>query len=650
MKLDKDRPIIHWLGGLVLLGALAAYLHPYFGIRHDAVLYLGQALLYWDPAQYRSDLFFAYGGQTQFSVFPPLVAHLIHWWSAAEVFRVSAALAILGFVLASAYLIWQFFPGRERYFALLAVVLMPGGYGAWRVFAYGEAFFTARSVAEPLVLLALAAWFTGARLPGLALCGIAAMLHPLQTLPGLVALWTDLVRADRRWLHLLWGVLPVAVLSVAGSPFDLVLRRIDTEWLAWLAEASPHLLPRSWAMRDWCYLTTDLFLGWLLLRRSEGGLLRITKAIITSALLGTLATLFLADLLRLWLPAALQLWRAHWLLHWLVMAAIPFLLLEEYRSQGRRSPKWWSLVTICALGVPAGDIAPAPIAITLLIPFYLAWDRLSERVRPGLRKALGRALALLPLALLAKFVFGAVNLIQVTPGGADAPRIEFLLLSFPLVAGALAASLILLWQRIPNWRFFLLAGGAAALFYALQDWDRRSTWTRYIESAQHSPELFGVRLEEGAQVYWAEELVAPWLILHRPAFFNGHHAAGLVFSRDTGREYDRRRRAFEPLLFQQHLCRIMDSLNTRPGECRLSETVVADICREFAGELRYLVLERNMESGPPPLGTWAIRGGQSGERDILYRLYRCADLSNESAATHDSAAPSSFGNEGERRS
>lgn len=59
-KTSLDRSLLAWV-----MTALAAWLlaHPYAGLRHDGVLYLGQVLHYLGVGDLQHDVFFAHGSQ-----------------------------------------------------------------------------------------------------------------------------------------------------------------------------------------------------------------------------------------------------------------------------------------------------------------------------------------------------------------------------------------------------------------------------------------------------------------------------------------------------------------------------------------------------------------------------------------------------------
>lgn len=601
------------------------YLHPYYGIRHDAVLYLGQALLTLDSGNISKDLFFAYGSQASFTIFPPLIATLLAHFDASIVFMMSTAAGLMLFLLASATLLARIFPTPQWYWGLLALLIMPAAYGGLGVFSYAEAFFTGRSIAEPLALLAVAAYCARRRMLATMVWLFSALLHPLQALPVLIVWWCHRVSQDLRWLHLLW--FPVLILMMAAfgfSPLPYLTTQYDAEWLAWIKVPNKHVFVTTWELKNWSSLTTDIFLVASLLRGSSGKLRAYSRAVLLATAVGFALSLLLVDLMHLVIPTGLQLWRVHWVLHWLAMAAVPLLLYQQYQQGRVTSIRFWLLLGIVVLGNASLAASVSTYLVWLLIPLYLKWRWLEVRIGPGVRRLMLTAVPLALGVLVIKHGFFVYAQIQKSEGLREVVRPEFAVLAYPLVAGALVWAGLYLYQRSASLRTALVLLLVPALIVAAVQWDRRSQWTRFIEYANYKSKLFGVKLEPGAQVYWVGELVAPWLILHRPSYFNGHQEAGMLFNRGNAKEAVLRQKNLSVLEFQQDICSVMDSLNQAPGSCRLDTSAVVDVCKQADGSLDYLVLNNSLDS--PALGSWHIIGGIKGDTQITYNLYRCQDL------------------------
>lgn len=624
--------LLSGFAALSLLTFLLLYLKPYHGIRHDSILYLGQALLRWKPEQFSSDLFFAYGGQTDFTVFPWAMSLVLGFFSAAEIFQALTLASLLGFVLASFFLIRSLLPVEFRFYSLLALLILPAGYGGHNALSYAEPFLTGRSLAEPLILASLAAWLSQQRALAVMFWILAAATHPLQALVLPVLGYGALIWKDRRWLNLLWLAVPFALIDGTGVAFlDRLLARYDGQWYRWSAEENKLAFLFHWQYGAWGSWLTDIFLGWLIVQRSSGNLQTVARGTLLATILGMLGTLLLADIQHLVIVAGLQLWRTQWLLHWLAMACVPWLLIGQYRADGGITPRGVLLSAIVVYGTPAGWIAPSSLAVLFMIPLYLAWPGLEGKVGPSMWRAL-RVFVYLLLALgLAKYGLGVLSIVEKSGGAREAVRPEFILFSYPLIAGGFVAASLWIWRHAERWRIALVACMVALLAHAAGEWDRRSRWTHYIESAQYSPGLFGVALEPAAQVYWEGELLAPWLILNRPSFYVRYQAAGVLFSRGTAVEAARRTELLKPYILQKDICAIFNQMGNPAEPCVPDDDMLAEIC--VKGGPDYWVLTDKLQI--PSLGSWSIIGGLQGDKPITYYLYRCADMAVSRSGERD---------------
>ena len=626
--LDTSRKKLIPAGLLALF--LLYYLRPYHGIRHDAALYLGQALLRLDPGNLSSDLFFTYGSQANFTVFPHLVASLLRHFDAASVFLVLTFASLAFFLVASACLLTRLFAAPQWYWGLLALLILPGGYGGFSTFTYAEPFFSGRSLAEPLVLLALAAYFWGRWPLAAALWITAAALHPLQALPAALLWWCDRIYRDQRWLHMLWLPALLLMAGALGAPYsEKWMTRFDAQWLGWVQETNRLVFISIWTAQDWAFLTTDVFLVTLLFRHASGPLQALARALLFATALGFTCSLVFADLLGMVLPTGLQLWRIQWLLHWLAMASVPLLLYMNYKRDGAWGVRGWLLLAAVALGVPSSATGLSAFAIWILVPLYVFWPALAPKVSPTIRRLILVAIPLALGILLVKHGIQTASRFTQLGGLREALRPEFVILAHPLVAGALVAAALRLYGLHGRWRSILLLLLIPMFAHVAAQWDRRSIWTSYVESARYEPKLFGFELEPGAQVFWAEELVAPWLILHRPSYFSQFQTAGILFNRRTAEEAVKRKDAMTLLEFQLSTCRLMNALNKSEESCLIDISAITDACAKSAGGLDYLVLDNAFKDRV--LGSWEIKGGLKGDRPITYNLYRCKDFKTELA-------------------
>ncbi len=175
------------------LGLAALWLlgRRYAGLSHDATVYYAQGLRRLDPASFAQDLFFAHGAQDAYTAFPFLYAQLIQLQEGAGAALTVTIAGQIAFFAAAAALTWRLVPAGLRWWSLALLAVVSGYYGGVGTFRIAEPFATARTLAEPLVLAALA--FTLARKPWHAwgALALALALHPLAAAPGiaLTVLW-----------------------------------------------------------------------------------------------------------------------------------------------------------------------------------------------------------------------------------------------------------------------------------------------------------------------------------------------------------------------------------------------------------------------------------------------------------------------------
>ncbi len=612
-----------------LAGTLAAillliYLRPYYGIRHDSILYLGQSLLRLDPANFQNDLFFAFGSQADFTLLPTLIAWILQRTDAAHTFLWLTVIGLFFFLGASIFLLHRLFPPKFAYWGLLALLIFPPNYGGFGVFSYAESFFTARSLAEPLALVALASYVSGAYVWTVLWIVLAAMMHPLQIAPVITVVWCDLVRRDRRWLHALW----LPSLLLAGGFFGVPhsekwMLRFDPEWFEWISEPTRHVFITQWDWVNWSQLALDVFLVLLLQKQAEVRLQLLAKALLAATVLSLTASVVLADLWHNVLATGLQLWRVQWLLHWLAVAASPFLLLRQYQLGGRGDMRLWLLGAAIALGMPSPAMSAA--AVWPLVLLYHFWPKLAPRVSDRFKRLLFGALLVALVIVLFK---GGLNLSIRYSQNSDTREIlrpEYLILSFPIITALLMVFGIYFYSQQPRWRNIVCIGLLLALVHAATEWDRRNTMTRYIEAAQADTPTFGVALETGAAVLWSDELLAPWLTLHRPSYYNGHQNAGILFNRDTAKEAMHRKKTLSIFMFQMEICNMLNGSSVVEATCTLDASEIARTCQAAGKDLSYIVLNDRIPK--KYAGTWSIISNHSKSSPIItYHLYRCKDF------------------------
>ena len=208
------------LGSIVGSVALVAFWflrREYYGVWHDARIYMGRGLADLDPQGVGSDLFYRFDGQSSFSVFSKIVDVLIPVFGLAHSALLLSATSLLLWLAAMAALAGQLASGRLKWAILICVATSSGSYGALGLLHYAEAFATPRPFAEAGVLAALAALLAGRKLTAMLFLLLAALFHPIMALVGVGAFYLYICAEDRRWIYLgLVGGFAVALAALLG--------------------------------------------------------------------------------------------------------------------------------------------------------------------------------------------------------------------------------------------------------------------------------------------------------------------------------------------------------------------------------------------------------------------------------------------------
>jgi hypothetical protein len=614
-----------WLisGGSLLI-TVALYLHPYYGIRHDSSLYLAQAMLRWDPENFSKDFFFAYGSQADFTLLPNLVAFFFKWMLPGDVFAGFTQLSIVLFAIASYTLARQIFGAKAGYWATLALLIWPSGYGGMWVLAYAETFFTGRGLAEPLVLLALAAYLAKSYKSAASLWILAALAHPLQALPCLLIIFFDLIWRRKEYLLILWLPLLLLIASLAGVPhLEKLTERFDPQWFEWVHGPNKLTFISEWSYQDWLFIGTDVFLLVLLYLNASSGIKNLVRAFLSAMLVAFGISYFGYDIARYVLIGGVQIWRIDWLIHWLAIASLPTLLWRQYSLDGLRSVRFLSLMVIMMLGTQnriVPDVAPI---VFILIPLYCFWPKIENRISPLLGKILYFSLPLAVLLALIKSGLQSYDRYHAAWHLGKLPEIHFLILSHPIMASLFVSILCYLFFHQIYLRKFLLVCLTLGLFYSITTWDRRSDWTHIVEATPGNGREFGVEIEKGAEVYWANEVLAPWLVLRHPSYYSGAQTAGILFNRGTAVEAIRRSIYLEALSSQLDACRVSASSDSDSVICHGQSLTLDALCQVAAPDLKYVVIDFLITDDF--YGKWDL-GIEYGGRPVIYYMYRCQDV------------------------
>lgn len=610
------------VAGALLGLVIQLLLRRYGGINHDASLYLGQVLLQRSPEIFGSDLFFLHGSQGRYTLFPLLIAPMFDWMSPPLVFMWGALLGILLFAATSWYCLSGLLPKTERYWAWLGTLALPSMYGMIIMFSYDEPFLTPRLPAEALVIASIGLLCRKNWKLAAASLVLAGLFHPLQAVAGAIIVWAWAVQQDRRWLHAAWLVLPVSGLAFAGiKPFDDLFRVADPAWFAELREFNGQLFLLEWGIADFKVVAFDALLLGLAWRTLSGRFAAWSAAALCGLLLGLTASLVLVDGLHLALPAALQLWRVHWLAHWFAMAAVALLLLRDLRSGDVSRALCLALAGLLAWGI-------AEWAWLLFAVLYAIWPRISDRLQPRSRALLGALFAIGALALLANYVASEWLPFRVAHYRLELYAFDRRVLAYPLLALGLPLLGVFAWNKSGSFGRWILVAAVLCPLVVLgaARWDARPPLALAFEHNAMRTDLFGVALPTDAQVYWdADTMVGTWLILHRANYFNARQLSGLVFNRGTSQDARGRLGRILPLVRESLYCQDRSLPLAVRETCRISDESLQLACAP--GPIRradFLVLPYLQSQ--PALGSWTIVDPATGEAALTYWLYRCTDM------------------------
>lgn len=609
-----------WFGALVVAG-LWLLARPYVGLRHDGILYLGQALLHLHPAAFSKDIFFAYGSQDSFSVVSPVLAWMYATWG-LDIVQIVVPTAAHVALLALLLVLLRPLPALDRWLGLAATAVLSHVYGGYNIFAFAERFLTGRTLAEPLALAAIV--LAALRRPVLALLLIVptAAMHPLVALPAMTVVWLMLCLQDRRWLWLvLLAAAPVLLALVGTKPFTSLLQTYDAAWWSGVEGSNGQVLMSLWRWTDWQTVLLDVGVLAVAARLLPQPLnaLAIATIVATGLLLGV--SVVGADLLHNVLLTQLQVWRVLWLTRLFALVLLPAVWLWAWRRG------------------PAGRLAALALA-TAVVAVNGMWDsgwalllwaagtwwlmRRPVHLSAAMQR-LATLCTVIALLGLSAAVTGRVATLLMQPGGSlDDRTVLLLAFTLPTISMPIAAALLLSWQRGRAALLLATALAGVGAAYGASAWDRRSPETRYLETSLTRSHPFQPFIPETAQVYWHEAVASTWMLLKRPNYYSVHQGAGLLFSRDTAIEYARRRDAFAALKLQVEVCRLLGALNGDKHDaqtCVPTREVVEDLCRYPQGP-DFLVFERDVGKGV--VAQW--RYPSASAEDPTYYLYDCIQL------------------------
>ncbi len=237
----------------LLMAGIWSLTHRYHELSADAELYALQALAKLRPAL-AADIYLQNASQDRYTVFSWFYAKVMAQLGLHQAARCLYFICSAWFLAAAWFLMRRLSDARTAWLALVLLMIQVGHYGSYGVFRFSEEFLTARSLAEALIVTALACFFGGARAWAGAIAAAAMFIHPLMALPGLLlllCLWAPPRLSIQGALAgiCLAGLIALTAL-VAARPTG-VLALMDGTWLAVVRERSQFLFLQLWRASDW---------------------------------------------------------------------------------------------------------------------------------------------------------------------------------------------------------------------------------------------------------------------------------------------------------------------------------------------------------------------------------------------------------------
>jgi hypothetical protein len=534
----------------LLLGVLWLLMHGYHGLSGDGQIYAFQAMARLHP-HLASDLYLQNTSQDRFTLFSPAYA----WCIAQLGLERAARLLTLLFTLWLLAAVWAFaraVVGNATAWAAVALLLISAGnYGGSGVFRILEPFLTARLPAQALIVTALYCQARGMTLAGVGLALVALLIHPLMALPGMLLLICLRVPPRLALIGAISGVIATLALAVAAlrvPAFSAVLTLIDAPWLEVVRERSQFLFLQLWSVRDWeSNAKPFLCLGFMALVLGEAPLLRLCRA---AALVGAagIAVALIGSLIG---PLAIlvqgQAWRWIWVADLIAVVLLPFAVVQVARD----ARCGWLCSMLLVLGWTLPGIG-GPSCIVFASIGWLSRTKISPPIARYLQwtaVATGIAVGAWLMTKIWAVLSPSAPAIGNEPFGVGQIR-QILELELPPVVLCVLIEWRVRIARTP-WVPLLLCAILAGLSVLVfpeafkqprllansTDIEKFADWSKQIPPT--STVLVTPPPDVGAFV---------WFTLDRPNYLSLDQSAGVVFSRATALEVERRSEVLRPLM------------------------------------------------------------------------------------------------------
>lgn len=628
-----------WIHSALVTSALTLTLailwtltHQYGGLTRDAHIYAFQALAKIHPAL-QSDIYLRNTSQDRFTIFSPIYAACIQAFGLTEAEALLLGLCAAAFLVAAWFLARALTDGDLAWLAVGLLILTVGHYGAFDIFHFSEDYLTARSLAEALVVAALACHFLGWRKTGLLVGAVAMLVHPLMAFPGVLMLLAS-------WANLRWNFIGAAagigaalLISAGAIAFHVAsgpLAVLDPAWLNVVRERSQFLFLQLWRLHDWDQNAKPLLtvaLAALVFHDDP----RMRKLCIGAWLVGAsgLVVALIAGLIG---PVAIllqgQAWRWVWITGLFAVILLPATMLRMWSD--RRCGAFAAILTLLAWTFQSID---GSIAVAAAIGLWSIRGQIGPALGVYMRWAAG-ALA----ALVVLWVIG--NTWTYASWKFDFHNAPLLLQHFRNIFGLTISALLLflgVWLAVLRvgsvWLNIALSVAMGVFATALMPRAFQTVHAVGLQYPHDDLSDWRKRIAPTANVYvddGGDSPIFAWFALQRPSYLSVDQSAGVVFSRATALEIRRRAANLLPMmqpdwqiLTKRAEARSANAVKKRPWPRPLTAQLLRGVCRD--PQLGFLVAHQNVGFG-------ALRHSHAGPWNGWY-LYDCHHVRSETPST-----------------
>lgn len=530
------------------LMALATWLvlRGYHGLLGDAQLYAFQALARIHP-HLASDLYLQNTSQDQFTIFSPVYAWFIKALGLEHAARALTLMFTL-WLLAAAWSVARTLTSRDgAWLAVIFLLIVEGSYGGSGVFNFSEDFLTARLPAEALITTSLACYFREHKVLAIAVAVMALLVHPLIALPGLLLLICLSIPIRVSVMGAIACAISALLISGVATHFAWASNLFPVMDLAWLnvaQERSQFLFLRLWSFRDWELNARPFFYLTFAAMVLEDA--RIRRLCVAAGIVGVtgLTVAFMAGELG---PVAIlvqgQAWRWVWIATFVSALLVPAVVLHIW-PDNQSGP-------LCAVLLTAGLTLPGVDGTACVSLSLVLW--LTKPYFPVRAGLFLRWMAWVLLAAILGWIVVRGWSIVASDGhtsGATASIRDFFGLQFLFT---LAAALVWWCIRSSRTAWTPTLVSAALLAVSILMLPVAFKQSRTLASAADIAEFADWR---AAIPPTSTVLVTPprdvgtfvWFTLQRPNYLALDQSAGVVFSRPTALEVQRRSEVLLPLM------------------------------------------------------------------------------------------------------